>query len=132
MRAIERERMLDGIAKLNSPGIIDRLSMRAKRPMKHVYLILAIVGAMLPLALLMQHASVAGWSLATLASDVLANPASAAVAADVSLSSIAFWIFMFSRPAAPRPWLYIVLNLAIGLSCALPAYLYADVRSRAL
>ena len=32
---------------------------------------------------------------------------------------------------APRPWPFIVINLLIGLSCALPAHLYACERERA-
>ena len=42
--------------------------------------------------------------------------------------SVVFWIEMLElrrRGSGPNPALFIVLNLAIGLSCALPAYLYA-------
>ena len=100
--------------------------------MKHLYLILAIVGAVLPAVFLLDHMLVTGASPAAFLSAVFANRASSAIAVDVLTSSFVFWIFMFSRPAAPRPWLFIALNVAIGLSCALPAYLYADARSRAL
>jgi hypothetical protein len=34
-----------------------------------------------------------------------------------------------TRTQGPSPWPFIAINLLIGLSCALPAYLY--VRSRA-
>jgi len=30
----------------------------------------------------------------------------------------------------PKPYLFIILNLAIGLSCALPAYLYAREKAK--
>ena len=33
------------------------------------------------------------------------------------------------RREGPAPWLFVVLNLTIGLSCALPAYLYASIRA---
>jgi len=39
-----------------------------------------------------------------------------------------FWLFMFlqvKESNGPKPYLFIILNLTIGLSCALPAYLYA-------
>lgn len=99
--------------------------------MKSVYLILAITGAVVPYVFFVDFFGAHGLSLVGFASALFVNGAAAGFAADLFLSSFVFWIFMFSRPAAPRPWLFIVLNLTIGLSCALPAYLYADARSRA-
>jgi len=34
-----------------------------------------------------------------------------------------FWIYMIANKT-PQVWLYILINLSIGLSCALPFYLY--------
>jgi len=99
--------------------------------MKQVYLILAILGAVVPYAILWDYVTTVGIAPGAVFAALFASPVSAAVTADVVLSSIVFWIYMFSRPAAPRPWLFITLNLLVGLSCALPAYLYADARSRA-
>ncbi|NJN52548.1 MAG: DUF2834 domain-containing protein [Gammaproteobacteria bacterium] len=107
--------------------------MQAKgiRVMKHVYLILAITGAVVPYVFFVDFFGAHGVSFVGFATALFANGASAGFAADLFISSFVFWLYMFSRPAAPRPWLFIVLNLIIGLSCALPAYLYADARSRA-
>ena len=52
------------------------------------------------------------------------NGAAGGLTSDILISSAVFWIFVF-RSNTRRPGLYVVLNLAIGLSCALPAFLYA-------
>jgi hypothetical protein len=104
---------------------------RSERKMQIVYLVLAIVGAVVPYLFLAQHVAVAGLEPSLLFQAIVANDVTTAMSADLMLSSLVFWIFMFSRPAAPRPWLFIALNLVVGLSCALPAYLFADTRLRA-
>ena len=45
---------------------------------------------------------------------------------DVVISSLVFWAFMLSqKEKGPAPLRFIVLNLFVGLSCALPAHLWA-------
>ena len=68
----------------------------------------------------------ASWAL--LLSDLYVNGAAGGSFSDVLISSIIFWVYMFSRKDGPKPWLFIVLKLGIGLSCALWAYLYAIER----
>ena len=93
--------------------------------MKIVYLLAAIVGAVVPYWFFLQHFAEEGVALQTFLAASFANPAASGGFADLILSSLVFWAYMFTRgPGAPRPWLFIVLNLFIGLSCALPAYLY--------
>jgi len=100
--------------------------------MQAVYLVLAIVGAVAPYLFLANHVGTFGFEPSLLFQAMVANDVTSAMSVDLLLSSLAFWIFMFTRPAAPRPWLFIALNVLVGLSCALPAYLFADARSRAL
>ncbi|MFV2060971.1 MAG: DUF2834 domain-containing protein [Gammaproteobacteria bacterium] len=55
------------------------------------------------------------------------------MATDVVLTSIIFWIFMFHRSrisAMPKPYLFILLTVFLGVSCALPAYLYRCEQKR--
>lgn len=95
--------------------------------LKRLYLVLAIVGAVVPYLFFMRHFESAGFALGSFVSAVFANPAAGGFTADLLLSSFVFWIAMFAERSAgrgPKPTLYIVLNLLIGLSCALPAYLY--------
>lgn len=99
--------------------------------MKYLYLVLAILGAALPYVFFMQHIGVAGVGISTFVAQGFANPVAAGFTTDLLISSLVFWIYMFSsREASPKPWAFIVINLFIGLSCALPAYLYWRERSQ--
>ncbi len=100
--------------------------------MKKLYLFLAIVGAVLPYVFFVQHFSSQGFGLSGFVSALFANPAAGGFSADLLFTSVVFWIFIFqqrSREKGPSPILFVALNLLIGLSCALPAYLYARERS---
>ena len=99
--------------------------------MKTLYLVLAVVGAVLPYVFFVQHFSNEGFALGRFTSALFANPAAGGFTADLLFTSVVFWIFMFqqrSRGKGPVPIIFIVLNLLIGLSCAVPAYLYARER----
>ena len=97
--------------------------------MKNVYLAWTIVGTIVPCVLFAEHFAAAGFDVDTFVGAVFANPAASGFAADVLISSAVFWTLIRSRRSTgPAPWPFIVLNCAIGLSCALPAYLYACAR----
>lgn len=96
-------------------------------------LVLAIAGAIVPYIFFVQHFAAVGFDISDFIGAVLANPAAAGFTADLLISSVVFWIAMFARHRrgkGPKPLLFIVFNLTIGLSCALPAYLYANERAR--
>ncbi|MCI0330212.1 MAG: DUF2834 domain-containing protein [candidate division Zixibacteria bacterium] len=96
--------------------------------MKKLFLVLAVIGAILPYIFFIRHFSSEGFGLTGFVSAVFVNPAAGGFTTDLLVSSGIFWIFMFlerSRKKGPNPLLFILLNLFIGLSCALPAYLYA-------
>ncbi|MGH9463283.1 MAG: DUF2834 domain-containing protein [Vicinamibacteria bacterium] len=99
--------------------------------MKTIYLVLAIVGAVLPYVLFVQYFASEGVSVSRFVTALFANPAAGGFTTDLLLSSLAFWLFMLhqrSREKGPSPILFIALNLLIGLSCAFPAYLYSRER----
>lgn len=96
---------------------------------KKLYLLLAIGGAVVPYIFFIQHFAAAGFHIGVFVSAVFVNPAAGGFTADLLISSLVFWIFMLHRRGrgeGPGPFWFIVLNLTIGLSCALPAYLYAS------
>jgi hypothetical protein len=96
---------------------------------KNTYLILAFAGALVPYFFFFRHIANAGFGLTEFVVAVFANPAAAGFTADLLISSFVFWVAMFHRRSlgkGPNPLLFIILNMLIGLSCALPAYLYAS------
>jgi hypothetical protein len=95
--------------------------------MKRFYLITAILGAVIPYFFFIQHFVTDGVSLGGFVGGVFATPAASGFAADLLITSFVFWVVMYVRQRqgkGPNPILFIVVNLFIGLSCALPAYLY--------
>ena len=97
--------------------------------MKNLYLLLAILGAIVPYVFFISYMNEFGFGVAGFIAAAFVNGSAAGFAADVLFSSGVFWLFMFTRADGPRPWLFVALNLTIGLSCALPAYLYANLRT---
>jgi hypothetical protein len=99
--------------------------------MRRLYLLFAIVGAVVPYVFFVQHFSSEGVSLTGFVAALFINPAASGFTADLLISSLVFWAFMFQqrkRGKGPSPAIFVALNLVIGLSCALPAYLYARER----
>ncbi len=99
--------------------------------MRSFYLALAVVGAIIPLAFFAQFFFGSG-ELAALdfVPALFVNGAAGGFAADLFISSFVFWGYMWSRrDSGPKMLPFVALNLLIGLSCALPAYLYATTSS---
>ncbi len=95
--------------------------------MKNLYLILAILGAVVPYVFFINFFGSEGLDLIGFIAALFVNGAAGGFTADLLISSFVFWLFMFSRQnEGPKPWVFIALNLTIGLSCALPAYLWAN------
>ena len=95
--------------------------------MKNICLLLAIVGAVIPYGFFVQHFSSVGLGLPDFVAALLANPAAGGFTADLLITSAVFWLYVFQKKnlaGGPSPLPFIAANLAIGLSCALPAYLY--------
>ena len=83
--------------------------------LKTLYLILAIVGAIIPYAYFIQHFNESGFGIGRFVFNLFAFPASGGFTVDLVISSLVFWIAIFNRHSK-----------GIGLSCALPAYLYVN------
>ncbi len=98
--------------------------------MRTVYLVLAIVGALAPLGFFAAFFAEHGTSVPLFLRSTFINAAASGFVVDLLISSLVFWLYMFEQRQGPKPWLFILLNLSIGLSCALPAYLYARSGTR--
>jgi len=98
--------------------------------LKKIYLVAAIAGAVIPYLFFIGYAAEEGLNLMAFVEALFVNGAAGGFTADLLISSAVFWIYMGSRAAkGPKPGLFIALNLTIGLSCALPAYLWASLRN---
>lgn len=95
------------------------------------WLILAIVGAIVPLAHFLGWFAVTGGTLPGLLGAWFENGAVAGLAWDMMISSTALSIFMVYESVVKQdywPLFCLLAILAVGLACALPLYLF--LRSR--
>ncbi len=100
--------------------------------LRHVYLLLAILGAIVPLAWfapwLLQH----GPDIPLLLRELFSTRAGGFFGLDVLISAIV--LFRFIRGEASRlhmrhAWLPVVSTLLAGVSCGLPLFLYLRQRT---
>lgn len=99
--------------------------------MQWLYLVVALLGAVLPLWQFIPFLSEHGLDLPLFYKQLFHNNVSAFFALDVIVSSIALWLFVFwegRRRRMKNLWLYVVCNLAVGVSLALPLFLFARER----
>jgi RsiW-degrading membrane proteinase PrsW (M82 family) len=96
--------------------------------LKTTWLLLAIAGTLLPYWFFVDFIINEGFDPVRFVVVLFANGSVAGFTADLLISSLVFWIYMFSRrQQGPNPAPFVLLNLCIGLSCALPAYLWASI-----
>lgn len=94
--------------------------------MQIIYLVLAILGFVLPYSQLIPFFAQHGFDLSLFWSQLFTNRISTDFAFDLIVSSIVFGFFVFqegSKRQMKSLWLYIVLNWLVGLSFALPVFL---------
>lgn len=95
--------------------------------MQWVYLIAAILGTVLPLSQFIPFLAANGLDLPLFFRQLFQNHVSAFFAMDVIVSSLVLWLFVFSegrRRRMSKLWLYVVCSLTVGVSLALPLFLF--------
>jgi hypothetical protein len=95
--------------------------------MKKLYLLLAVIGFVLPYYFFVSFLIANGLNLQLLFSQLFANNISSFFAVDLMISAIVFWVFLYpesQRYHMGNWWVYVVMTLAIGPSFALPLFLY--------
>jgi uncharacterized protein DUF2834 len=95
------------------------------------YLVLTVLGAVVPAAMLGFFVADYGWDVQLLADQLTGSWPACALLADLTIASVTFWVWLGS--AAPKAgirhwWLFIVANLLVGLCFALPLFLYVRER----
>lgn len=94
--------------------------------MRPLYALLAVLGTVLPYWFFWPLIADAA-PLGTWLEQWFASPAAGGVTADLFISSFVFWAWSWGearRFEMKRWWGYVVLNLLVGLSLALPLFLY--------
>ena len=95
--------------------------------MQWLYLALAILGTVLPLSQCIPFLVAHGFDLPLFFRQLFQNHVSGFFGMDVIVSSLVLWLFVFSegrRRGMRHLWLYVVCNLAVGVSLALPLFLF--------
>ena len=101
--------------------------------MQWLYLLCAVLGTVLPLSQFLPFVAQNGLDLQLFFSQLFQNHISAFFGLDVIVSSVVLWLFVFSegrRRGMKNLWIYVACNLAVGVSLALPFFLFS--RERAL
>ena len=94
--------------------------------MKKFYFIAMIIGAIAPYATYFGYLGLVPGASGAM-SLAYGSPVAAATLVDFSISCLVFWPFLFSEAkqlGIRYPFFYVAANLVIGLSFALPAFLY--------
>lgn len=95
--------------------------------MRKLYLIGAVLGVVLPYAFFIPFVIANSLDIGLFIEQLFANRISAFFGVDVIVSSVVLWIFVFTegkRLGMKHLWLYVVCNLLVGVSLALPLFLY--------
>ncbi len=99
---------------------------------KKIYFVLAMLGLVVPYWFFFKFLSTNGLNVSLLIQQLFANNISTFFAADLILSIFVFWMYMAGeaiRLQMKNRWLYILASLTVGLSFALPLFLYFRERN---
>jgi hypothetical protein len=94
---------------------------------KTIYLAFAVIGLIIPYYFLFSFLGENGFNIPLLIQQLFANQISTFFAVDLIISIIVFWFYLYSEAVKlnMKNWrLYILASLTVGLSFALPLFLY--------
>ena len=98
-----------------------------------IYLALAIAGTLLPLSQLVPFLAEHGLDVPRFFGQLFGSRIPAFFALDVVVSTLVLWAFVLAegrRLGMGRLWAYVLFSLTVGVSLALPAFLYAREHAR--
>jgi hypothetical protein len=96
-------------------------------PKRSAFLAMAVIGAVVPYLFFTEFFSGEGLNLGAFVSALFVNGAAGGFSADLLITSFVFWLWSYHdahQLDIPNWWLIPVINLLVGLSAALPFYLY--------
>jgi hypothetical protein len=95
--------------------------------MKHVYLALAVFGFILPYFVIGSMILSASLTVEEIVNQFSSNQLLALFAVDLMISALVFFIFSYResrRLGIKHWWVYVLATMLVGLSFALPLFLY--------
>ena len=95
--------------------------------LRHFYLAMCVIGTVVPWLFFATFFTVNGADIPLFATSLFANGAAGGFSADVMLSIAVFWVWSFAdsrRHGLRRWWLVLPSGCLVGLSLALPLYLW--------
>jgi hypothetical protein len=98
---------------------------------KHLYLLLCLLGTLLPYSQLIPFVRENGLDLRLFFEQLFSTRIGAFFGWDVVVSSLVLWVFVLvdgRRTGARHRWAPIAASLAVGVSLGLPLYLYMRER----
>ena len=99
--------------------------------MRHVFLALAILGAVLPMYYFVSWFQEFGWDLGAMVEAWNVNDATTGLVYDLTVSAVALTAWALWETARNGRWLNLVAipaTFCIGVSCGLPLYLWLRLR----
>jgi predicted exporter len=99
--------------------------------LRHIYLVLCVIGALLPYSQLVPWCWQHGLDLSLFFHQLFANRIGAFFALDVIVSALVLWVFIFfegTRIGLRHLWLPVVASIIVGVSLGLPLFLYLRQR----
>lgn len=95
------------------------------------YLVLCILGVLIPWVFLIGFLGIPEPTISLFFTSIFANHVSSAVAGDLLVSGVVFFIFLFyegRRLNMKNLWLFVPVTLFVGLSFGLPLFLYSRAK----
>ena len=92
--------------------------------MKRFYALATVIGTVIPYFYFYQQLTNSEISLIPIINAIFATYASTGFVADLFIASFIFWIYIYKKVNTKLFFIIVGINLIIGLSAALPFYLY--------
>lgn len=102
-------------------------SMRNNMKLKYFYLVACIIGTVVPWMFFVSFFVTNGVDIPAFLAGLFANGAAAGFSADVIMSIGVFWVWAYTdakKNNVPKSWVILPAGCFVGLSLALPLYLY--------
>ncbi len=96
-----------------------------------IYLILTIVGAVVPMFYFIRWFEEFGYSLSAMGAAWNVNDATTGLTYDLTIAAVALTVFIIVEARVRRDWLSLIAipaTFCIGVSCGLPLYLFLRTR----